>query len=75
VADPHPKPDRSQSLQVGRSEIRPFKDFVDKGSTGSRDGDKIGFIPGGSYERGRYPALDKALDRLKKGPEPGTSRK
>jgi hypothetical protein len=50
-------------LRVGHREIRPFRDFVELGPRPSDD--HGGYIPGGSYERGKFSALDRALDRLK----------
>lgn len=51
-------------MRIGKSEIRTFRD--DPAPTTERDGngDRIGFIPGGTYRRGMFPALDRALDQL-----------
>lgn len=53
-------------LRIGRSEIRPIRDYGAPSAERTRDGDKIGFIPGGTYQRGKFPALDQALDQLAK---------
>ncbi len=65
----------SGPLRVGRSEIRPFHDFAQANGESNGNGDKIGFVPGGSYERGKYPALDRALDQLEKMDKPTVPEK
>jgi hypothetical protein len=50
-------------LHIGKSVIRPFQDFVIAPEEPLRNGE---FIPGGSFRPGKYPALDEALQTLKK---------
>lgn len=63
-------------IALTRSEYggtRRFHDFTE-GTPGRIDTSKLGFIPGGSYVRGRYPALDRELDSLKRGLDPAQDK-
>lgn len=56
-------------IRVGKSEIRPFTDQVAVRAYQSSTEKRISFNPRGSYKPGRFPGLERALNRLEKESE------